>query len=465
MLKLRHPYLILHHFFLLSFTLFLVEFNISRISYAADEQNSASYITLDKAIQEALTANIGIRISAENIQAALNREKSSRAAFYPSLSATYQYQHNDEASEVKIPIPGAESNPIKITLTPEERYSFSTTVTQPIFAGMSILNQYKISELGVSQAKFQEAITRQDIISQTKSLYFNLLKTNKLNAVAEQSVTLLQAHRNVAENFHKVGMSPLNDLLKAEVELANARQDLVRAQNALTLAESNLNLLLRRSVNTPIMPKDISNYETFDKDLETCLKTAEENRLEMQIADIDIQIREKELALTRKDFYPAVNLQGTYTRIGDQWDVNGDDNMDADSWNIQAIATWTFWDWGKTQYGAEEQKHRVSQSRLKKLQIQDQITLEVKEAFLKAKESEKNIATVEKAVAQAQESHRISEERYNEQMATSTDVLDAQTLLTQTRTNYYNALYDFEISKASLDRAMGLPLQTLKDNN
>ena len=405
-------------------------------SHGADEAT----LTLNETIDEALTANIGMRISSEEIQAALFRKKSSRAEFFPSLSTSYIYQRNDEADDMTIPVPGMANDTITITTTPEDYYSLSATITQPIFTGMAILNQYKINELGVDQAKFQLAVARQDIVSQAKSLYFDLLKATKLSAVAEQSVTLLDAYRDVAENFHKVGMSPLNDLLKAEVELANARQDLVRAQNAQALAESNLNLLLRRPIHTPIAPKDISDFSAFEKDLDTCLDTAEKNRLEMQIADLDIEVRKKELALTQRDFYPAVNLQGTYSRSGDQWDVNGVNGEDADSWTIQANATWTFWEWGKTRFSSEEQKRRVSQSRLQKIQIQDQITLEVKEAFLNVKEAEKNIVTVEKAVAQAQESYRISEERYNEQMATSTDVLDAQTLLTRTRNNYFNAL-------------------------
>ena len=98
---------------------------------------------------------------------------------------------------------------------------------------------------------------------------------------------------------------------------------------------------------------------------------------------------------------------------------------------------------------------RLSQARYQKEEIGDNIRLEVKLAYLKNKESEKNIITIKKAIEQAKENFRINEERYKGQMATSTDVLDAQVLLSITMTNYYNALYDFKISKAFLYRAMG----------
>jgi len=125
------------------------------------------------------------------------------------------------------------------------------------------------------------------------------------------------------------------------------------------------------------------------------------------------------------------------------------------SWNLAAVASWNIWEWGRTQYGVKEKLSRLSQAKYQSEKIQEGIQLEIKQAFLKTKESETNISTVKKAIEQAKESFRISEERYKEQMATSTDVLDARTLLSKTETNYYNALYDFKISKAALYRAMG----------
>jgi outer membrane protein TolC len=425
---------------------------------AAATEASDDHFTMDRAIEDALRANIGLQISAEDTQAAESTRKSQQAAFLPALSASYQYKRNDEE----------QSSPVLGVITPEDEYAFKATLTQPLFTGMALLNQYRIAELGLDQAKIQEAIKRQEVVLSAKTLYLTLLKSQKLSEVAQQSVTLLEALRAVAENFYKVGMTPMNDLLKAEVELANARQDLVVAQNNHDIAASNFNLLLRRPISAPVYPEDLSGYTPFAKNMEDCRTEADQNRLELQVADLDLAIKGKQVSLTEKDYYPSVSLQGNYYRLGDDWDVNGGPGFEGplgrpEYWDIQLLANWTIFEWGRTHYSVLEKKRRVSQSRLQKTQLQDQITFEVKQAYLKSKEAEKNIATVEKAVEQAKESYRISEERYKEQMATSTDVLDAQTLLNRTHTNYYNALYDFEISKASLERAMGLPLQKIEN--
>jgi len=120
------------------------------------------------------------------------------------------------------------------------------------------------------------------------------------------------------------------------------------------------------------------------------------------------------------------------------------------------MASWDFWQWGRTGYGVLERKSRLRRAQHVRDQLLDQIRQQVKQVYLKNIETEINIVTIKTAIDQAEENLRINQERFKEQVSTSTDVLVAQTLLTQTMTNFYNALYDFKISKAALYRAMGL---------
>jgi outer membrane protein len=201
---------------------------------------------------------------------------------------------------------------------------------------------------------------------------------------------------------------------------------------------------------------DILNYKPFPHDIDYCLAQAEQNRLEIQVADLEVQISQKDLKLAQRSYYPTVNLEGNYYRRGTDWDVNGGEGVaDSRYWDIRATATWNFWEWGRTTYGVREKLQRVSQAKYNQEQVKVNIDQEVKQAYLRTIESEQNIVTIEKAIAQAKENLRITEERYKEQVSTITDVLVAQTLFTQTMTNYYNALYDYKIAKAVLYRAIG----------
>jgi len=408
-------------------------------------QENVEVFTLEQTIEKAMKANLSLKISREEIQAAQADKKAQYTNFLPTFSVTYQYNRMDEGVNIGGFATGA-----------KDEYSFISSVTQPIFTGFSILRQYDIAKLGLDSAEIKEKLVRQDIILKAKTVYFMLLQAQKLRKISEQTVIQINAQKNVAENFYQVGMSPLNDLLQAQVELANAKQDLIIAKNNMENAESDFNTLLRRPINTPVAVKDILDYLPFEKDLDYCLAQADKNRLEIKIADLDFEIAEKEVQLAKKDYYPSINLEGNYFREGTEWDVNGGEGIfDPEGWNVLAVAKWNFFEWGRTSYGINEKKSRLSQAQFRKEEILDNIQQEVKKAFLRTQEAEKAIITVEKAIEQAKENFRINQERYKEQMATSTDVLDAQTLLSKTMTNYYNALYAYKISKAALYRGMG----------
>jgi outer membrane protein len=415
------------------------------LSDSASAQEPAKVFNLEQTITDALAANIEIQSSKEGTKAASAVQKARRTNFFPTFNASYQYSRNDDA----VSIGG-------FVQSPKEEYMFATTVTQPIFTGFSNLNSYKVAKLGLDVAEINEKQVRQNIILKAKQVYFSLLRTQKLLNIAEDTVKLIEAHKNVAKNFYEVGMTPLNDLLQSEVELANAKQDFIVVRNNFENAESNFNTLLRRPLNTPVAVEDILEYAPFEQKLDDCIAEAEKNRPELKIAGLEIEIAEKEVSLAKKNYFPSINLQGTYFNNGTDWNVDGGDGIyDPSGWNILATASWNFWEWGRTSYGIKEKLSRLSQAKLKKTDIYDNMLLEVKNAYLRTQEAEQAIITVEKAIEQAKENLRINQERYQEQMATSTDVLDAQTLLSRTMTNYYNALYAFKLSKAALYRAIG----------
>ena len=427
---------------LFSFFAMVLTFVVPAFSAA---QEHVEIFTLEQTIEKAMKANLPLKISREEIKAAEAAKKVQRTNFFPTFSAKYQYNRKDEGMNIGDFATGA-----------KDEYSFVSSVTQPIFAGFSILRQYDIAKLGLDAAEIKEKLMHQDIILEAKTVYFTLLKAQKLRKIAEETVVQIDAQKSVAENFYQVGMSPLNDLLQAQVELANAKQELIIEKNNMENAESDFNTLLRRPINTPVAVEDILDYSPFEKDLDYCLAETDKNRLEIKIADLDVEIAEKELQLAKKDYYPSINLEGNYFREGTEWDVDGGEGIfDPSGWNILAVAKWNFFEWGRTSYGTNEKMSRLSQTQFRKEEILDNIQQELKKAYLRTQEAEKAIITVKKAIEQAKENFRINQERYKEQMATSTDVLDAQTLLSKTMTNYYNALYAYKISKAALYRAMG----------
>jgi outer membrane protein len=260
----------------------------------------------------------------------------------------------------------------------------------------------------------------------------------------------------VARNFYNVGMIPINDLLKAEVELANSEQNLVKAMSAAQGTRSSFNTLLVRPVNKPVEVEDILTYVPEKGTYEEYVKLALSDRPEIKILDVNLLQTDQQIRLAESKYYPEVSLNYQYSKEGDTPSVSGGNpSLDPSSWQVTAVVNWTFWEWGKTYYSAKEQESKKKELIQTKSDVEDGIRLQVNQAMLDLDVTAKNVPNTIKAVQQAEENLRVNEERYKAQVTTITEVLDAQTLLTQARVNYYRALYDHNLAKARLERAVG----------
>lgn len=411
--------------------------------------------TIEASIAEALENNWSLKAKKEKIEQAGNVRKRARAEFLPKLSTSYGYTRLSEvykSDPVSLgffgTIPGRDQNT-------RDNYQWKGTVTQPVFTGFALTSSYRLAELGIDQSDMEVELEKLDLVLKVKEAYLHILGVDKTLGVAKKAVESLESHVKVAGSFYKVGMIPINDLLKSQVELANAQQDLVKALNATKLTRANFNTILSRQINAPVELKDILVYKPEKGDLENYMEKALKNRPEIKLLDINILRTDQQIRLVKSKNYPGVALTYNYIKEGDDPDVSGSPFHDANSWEVMAGLTWTFWEWGKTHYEVREKLSLKKELIQTKKALEEGIRLEIKDAMLTLEEAEKNIPTTSRAVEQAEENLRVSEERYKAQVTTSTEVLDAQTLLTEGSMNYYRALYDHNLAKARLRRAIG----------
>ncbi|MBN1380078.1 MAG: TolC family protein [Deltaproteobacteria bacterium] len=413
----------------------------------------------------AIKKNLTIQTAKEKIKGAEAQKDEAFTEFLPKFSTSYSYSRLNEAptyttpgSTLALPAPIGNVNiqPSTVVMGTKDNFNWSLDARQPIFAGGGIMANYEVNKLGVDISRLEERFTISDIVLAVKTAYYNILKANKLMELAEQSVAQLEAHRNTAKNFYTVGLIPRNDLLRAEVELANGRQMLVKAKNNVQLAKAKLNSLLHFDINAPLVVEDILYYIKFDESLIDSMKRAMENRMEIRVYTLKVEQARKLVSLARSNYFPTVSIAGNYTKYGDTAGVSGSPYQDEKSWRIMAIANWNFWEWGKTKYRVDSGISRENQMVHALNMLKDQVKLEVKNDYLFLREAEKQIQAAEKSIEQAEENFRIVKERYHERMATTTDVIDAQTLLLKAKSDYTNALGDYNIGLARLEKSTGL---------
>jgi outer membrane protein len=426
-------------------------------------------LNLEESIEIALKNSMIINIAKEGVKGANAQKKEAFTGFLPKFSTSYSYTHLNEDPFIRIPsfslFNGFWHTPsFDVPAGTANNYNWGIEVKQPLFAGGAILANYQAYSIGENAAHVEETAKYQDVVQEVKIAYFNILRAQRIKDVARQSVEMLTAHCNVAQNYFSVGMIPKNDLLHAEVELANGRQYLVTAQNALELAQFNFNKILKRNMFIPVKIVDNLTYQPLKQSFEDCLNVTRQERPELKISSLKAAQAGKLVRVAQSEYLPALNLVGNYTRFGDNLSVSGSDFKDMESWYVMAVASWNFWEWGKTKFRVDASKARESQAIDTAKELNDRITLEVTNAYLMLQQTENQIIVSQKVIEQAEENFRIAEERYKERVSTSTEVLDAQTLLTKAKSEYYNALGDYNINYAKLQRAMGTILVADKEN-
>jgi outer membrane protein len=436
--------------------------------FPVQAQEAKNSFTLEEAVQLALDRNLRVLISKEGIDAAEYRRRAALADFFPRW--TGQYSATEYNTPIGIgPIPPALTrriptiaHPRKFALTPgssdsnlsRDAFSLGTTVSQSVYAGGAIWANYRFEQLDVEGQKAFLDVARLDIVLQTRLGFILVLRAQKVLEVAQQQVKQFESQLGVSNAFFEVGIVAKNDVLQAEVRLAQAQQDLVKAETSLGLAKAQFNNLLRREVEAPLELAMGGNEKTpFATPLEEAFRESVMRRPEVRAAQVSIDQAKESVKIARSAYFPTVSVAGNYSRLSEEPLLAGE--LRNESWSIQALATVTLWDWKKTASRVGESRVKVTQAENTLQQLKESILLEVKQDYLAMVQSERNIEVAAKSIEQAEENLRVTEERYKYQVATQTEVLDAVTLLAQARVNYYNALSDFNAAKATLERAMG----------
>ncbi len=414
---------------------------------------TAPTLDLNEALRLAWKANPTMQIS--RLQALIAGEEvvRARSGFLPTVKAEVSQTINDNEIQSKIPVgsfpmPGLTQKNLTFPTNNRNYWGSKTYIDQTIFDFWGTPSRYQAAVLGKSASLLDTAKTRDDLFLNVAKGYFTTLRAQKLEVVATQDVTDLQAHLKIARDQYEFGVVTYNDVLQAEVSLADAEQRLIVAKTDTIDIRSALNKVLALPVSAATVLKD-EKLETRPWGLEEATEAAEKQRSDLKASTDRIGQQEKVVTQTKAQFFPRI-----YTQAGMTWQQNQFMLHDTQWFGIFGMQ-WTL-------FSGLDTKAQVSQARLKVEQLQeqhkdlnDQVRLDVQNAYLKVKQTADQIRTTEKAVKQAEENLRLNEERYKEAVGTATDVIDADTLLTRTRVNYWTAVYDHQMAKAELLWAMG----------
>ena len=283
-----------------------------------------------------------------------------------------------------------------------------------------------------------------------------MLLAQEFVKVSEEAVIVAEKHVHNVKTLFEVGMASKFDLLRSEVQLANLKPQQIRAKNSLKVAELSLKTLLGLDLSQLLDIQGELTYEPFDPNLEEALTSALIKRPEIQQLKYQKMMAGELLKMSKASKFPTVAIQGAYNVWADTLTFKEEDWQSYYSVNL-AMSVPIF-----SGFLADAQiaksKSLIKELEFSKKGLEDMILFEVRQAVLKLSEAKESLMSQEKNVEQAMESLRIAELNYSEGLATTLDVSSVQAALTQAKTNYSQALYDYVMSRAELDKAIGVGL-------
>ncbi|HHS12681.1 MAG TPA: TolC family protein [bacterium] len=417
-------------------------------------------LTLEEATDLALRHNATLSAAREKVEESRAALGEARAGFLPWVSGSAAYTKLDVApfmpGKIFAEFTGAPPDmfPKRIPVGRDEIVGISMQIQQPVFTGFSLVNGYRMAREGIHASEAELTRVQNDLRYQVQEAYWGVIKAEKFVEVSREAIALVEGHVRDLNNLYDVGMITKNDLLKARVQLSNARLMEIQAGNALQLSGKALCSILGIPLDSEIRLTQSLDYEPAP-----VVAVSEAGRLalvqrpEIRAMEAGLGIQKRAVNMAAAGYYPtlAVVADLGYNRPDREY------NMDFyTTWTVSVVASMNLFNWGATHYREMQARRQLNQLQDNFKGLQDGIRLEVTQTVLNVEEAEARIRIAETNVAQAEENQKVTKDLFQQGMATNTDYLDAGTLLTQARTDYISALADYKLAVARLKRAMGM---------
>jgi outer membrane protein len=400
----------------------------------------AETLTLQACLQRAATANHELQVASYDVRIAGENVRLGRSGYLPRIDIQGGYTNQLDPQAVKI-------------------QGLAVPTQDPNFGYFSASLQQTLYDFGRTSARYQRAGAlkeaaaysftgrEKDVFLQVVEAYYAVLEGKKLLHLADEEVGQMTEHLKVANNLFSQGVVTRNDLLQAEVQLANSKQRRLIALNRVENSWLFLNYLTGQLASYRADLADNPELEAIPSGHNA--ETAIVNRVELKAQQKGIQAGQLDVRENRSNFYPEI-----FARIGADYVENSRVQEQAILYATVGLKVNLF-DGLATTSRYRRAVEELSRNEAALRQLEAQLRLEYDTAYNDARLATERISTVRQSIRQGEENLRINMNRYQEQVGTATDVIDAQTLLTQTKTEYYRAVFEYQVAVFRVKKAMG----------
>lgn len=409
---------------------------------------TAETVTFDRAISEALSGNPNAQVAEARLAAAEAVLMQANAAFQPKLSVESSYLRTNQPVSVfgSVLNQRAFSPALNFNDVPDvDNWNARGVLSVPLYAGGRNVAKRDAALAALAASGHGAEAVRQMLGYEVAQTYLMVWKTRALQRAADAAVSAFEKNVELVRKRQEAGTALKADQLDMEVRLAQAREDQAQVENANALARHALRNLMGRETGEI----DISGHPP--KLVEPSSKTAPD-RPEMRVALEKERAMEAQIRAAQSGWKPQVNAFGSVEQNrGGKLDSYGN------NYTAGVMLQWTLWDGRQTKGMVNEAEAKLLgvQQETRKLRLE--IDLEIKQAQLALKEAEQRLSVSGRVIDQAEESVTLTRDRFDQGLALTTQLIDAETALTAARVRRVEAETNRLQAVAALRKALGLP--------
>lgn len=423
---------------------------------ARDQSPPVSSLSMKQATTMALERNHGLMAAVQRTRGSGARVQQAVAAFLPALSFSSTYIRADGGRTFPMHFhpPGApfeETLFFDVQFVPEKLHETRFQLNQPVFMGGKLYNQFKLAKADKRYFTALESSARQDLILEVRRAYMDLLEARESEGVMTQALELARENVRSAEQLVELGKSSRSDLLRARVREAAAEQDLLVAANGVRLALENLSSILDKELAEDVALEDVPVNEDLEiPAIDECVARAIENTPDMEAAQRAYERSSAALGIAKGDFLPSVSIQADYGWTEERY------LFEENAWAVYTVLNFDI-------FRGTDRFARVSEASAQKEEARELLedtrrgtVLRVKRAHFSLQEAAGRRSVSDARLADAEEAFRMISLRYESQLSSQLEVLDAQVALTAARLEEVSSRYDYLTAWDDLLRAMGI---------
>jgi outer membrane protein len=293
--------------------------------------------------------------------------------------------------------------------------------------------------------------TEQSVVFDVINAYLNGLLAREQVRVAQAAVAMAQADLQRAQAREQQGLAVASDVLSAQAQLAQAKENLIRAQNAVAISLSALNVAMGLPEDASTLTQGkLAAVQVSAGDLVSLQQQALKQRPDYHEAQLQAEQAGNSVSLARKEFLPRIDMMGSWEQDNQTFAARGGNN-----WVAGATLTFNIFNGGARRAQIAESRAYQRRADAMRSQMESAVRLQVREAYLNLNAARQRVEASRDSAAQAQESLRILQNRYDAGLATIMDVLRAETMRTSAQNIHLNAVYDYRLAFAALELATG----------